>query len=155
MQDRLTGLRTHSAEKHKSALSKIEKALCEMEHANEVITFNSVAQRAGVARSTLYCNPQIAQHIREVQSHKEDTEKVPGPSEKIPDDVTVLLETLGKQKAQISKMTATIRQLREDKKNLEEQKRLLIAQLVEMEELREENQRLRSQRTQGLTIQTV
>lgn len=143
--DRYAGIKSYTAERNRTAVEKIAIVLDEMEAKGEYITFNAVAKQAKVARSTLYYNAEVAERIKNIRINNEvnrsnkpqncPQENRIEPFEDNSDN--------DKLKLQLSKLQSDKRQLLDEKKQLLAQKDKLIAQLVQMEELKEENCRLK------------
>jgi FtsZ-binding cell division protein ZapB len=94
------------------------------------INFKIVAEESGVSKSTLYNNDILKERILSLRAIEKG---VPN------DSIVVTPEDKIKTKDdKIKKLYKEIKKLKEDKQNL-------ITQLVEMEELKDENKRLRNQ----------
>ena len=105
-------------------IRKVNRVIDELRAKDEKINFEIVAKRAGVSRGTLYNNEELRDRIRRLRS---------GGTDQMCD---VLKE---RNRSQEEKL----RMMREQIRCLEEEKRKLIVQLIDYEELCRENERLR------------
>ena len=120
------GLHKYAKAKNDETIEKVNMAIDKLKRSkNTAINFSTVAREAGVSKATLYNNAVLKERILGLRT---STKGVPN------------LETTGTASERTTNKgyLEEIRKLRRDKKNL-------ILQLVEMEELREENARLREQ----------
>ncbi|WNF36589.1 DUF6262 family protein [Bacillaceae bacterium IKA-2] len=131
--DNTLGLKEHAKLRQQQTFEKVDKAIAKLKRSKtKQINFKTVAEEAGVTPATLYNNLQIKERImglREMQKRKAIEEK------EAKEDV--LYTTPNQQKVQ------QIKQLRQKVRELEEDKRNLLLQLVEHEELKDEVIRLR------------
>lgn len=127
-----TGLKTYAEQKNKETIEKVNQAIDKLKRSKtRSINFKTVAEEAGVSKATLYNNDILKERILSLRTIKKGV----FPSNKVIDT--------SKGKDNINEQSDKIKQLREEIKRLKEDKKKLIVQLVEMEELRMENQRLR------------
>lgn len=120
------GLQKYTKAKNAETIEKVNAAIDKLKRSKTAqINFSTVAKEASVSKATLYNNAMLKERILGLRT---STKGVPNP------EVTVTAEERTTNKGYMEE----IRKLRKDKKNL-------ILQLVEMEELREENERLRNQ----------
>lgn len=126
----VAGIIDYAEEKNKETLKKVHKTIDSLKKKKKNINFSSVAEAAGVSRATLYNNPQLKERIRGLRALSKA-----GPL----DDAVAKKD---KRQLQEEKIVA----LREKVKQLEEDKAKLIVQLVQMEELKRENKRLKNQK---------
>ena len=63
--------------KHDSALTRARAALAAMHHAGTEITFQSVADHAGVSRQWLYKNAELRAEIEKLRAHQLGPQPVP------------------------------------------------------------------------------
>ena len=120
------GLHKYAKAKNDETIEKVNMAIDKIKRSkNTAINFSTVAREAGVSKATLYNNAVLKERILGLRT---STKGVPN------------LETVANtdDRATNRNYLDEIRKLRKDKKNL-------ILQLVEMEELREENARLKEQ----------
>jgi len=116
------GLKEFAAKKNQETIEKVNKAIDKLKRSKtKSINFKTVAEEAGVSKATLYNNAILKERIlslRAIQKGVPNGSIVATPKDKI--------------KAKDDK----IKKLKEDKEKL-------IIQLVHMEELKDENKRLR------------
>lgn len=113
----------------RQTVERVDKAIQKLKRSkSKKINFHSVAEESGVARTTLYRNHVLRERVlinRELQEGKLDKEDI-SPS-----------------KLRLEQKNKKIRELHGQIAALKEQKQDLIVQLIEMEELKKENERLR------------
>lgn len=126
----VAGIKAYAEQKNKETLEKVHKAIDSLKRKEKNINFDSVAKEASVSRATLYNNPQLKERILSLRALSKIS----------PFDNAVTQ----KDKRQLQE--EKIASLRKKVKQLEEEKAKLIAQLVQMEELKQENKRLRNQK---------
>lgn len=123
------GLKEFAEKKNQETIEKVNKAIDKLKRSKtKSINFKTVAEEAGVSKATLYNNDVLKERIlslRAIQKGVPNDNIVATPKDKI--------------KAKDDK----IKQLYEEIKKLKEDKEKLIIQLVDMEELKDENKRLR------------
>lgn len=123
------GLKEFAEKKNQETVEKVNKAIDKLKRSKtKKINFKTVAEEAGVSKATLYNNDILKERIlslRVIEKGVPNHSIVATPKDKI--------------KAKDDK----IRQLYEEIKKLKEDKEKLIIQLVDMEELKDENKRLR------------
>lgn len=123
------GLKAFAEKKNQETIEKVNKAIDKLKRSKtKTINFKTVAEEAGVSKATLYNNDILKERIlslRAIQKSVLNDNIVATPKDKI--------------KAKDDK----IKKLYEEIKKLKEDKEKLIIQLVEMEELKDENKRLR------------
>ena len=123
------GLKEFAEKKNQETIEKVNKAIDKLKRSKtKTINFKTVAEEAGVSKATLYNNDILKERIlslRAIQKGVPNGGVIATPKDKI--------------KAKDDK----IKQLYEEIKKLKEDKEKLIIQLVEMEELKDENKRLR------------
>lgn len=118
----VSGLNNYVQKKHEETIERILKTIEKMKKSKTaVINFSTVAKAAGVSKATLYNNAFIKERILSLRPSKDG----------INTDGKIDIDREKQYKEQIKK-------LREDKENL-------ISQLVEMEDIRKENERLKEQ----------
>lgn len=126
---RVEGLRIHAAEKKEKTEEKLSRTIDQMKREGKKISCSSVAERAGVSRTTLYSHERIRERIQGL----------------------VALSADGRQAEEKMSQTGKpeqpdrIKILREQIKKLEADKEKLLIQLVDHYELKKENERLRRQ----------
>lgn len=123
------GLKKFAEKKNQETIEKVNKAIDKLKRSKtKIINFKTVAEEAGVSKATLYNNDILKERIlslRAIQKGVPNDNIVATPKDKI--------------KAKDDK----IKQLYEEIKKLKNDKEKLIIQLVEMEELKDENKRLK------------
>ena len=127
-----TGLKAYAEQKNQETIMRVNKAIDKMKRKNEPINFESVAKAAGVSRGTLYNNPQLKERITSLRSISKAPPIHEGSTPK-KDKMQTLEET-------VSTLKERVRQLEADKKKL-------VMQLVNYEEIKLENERLKHQIT--------
>jgi len=128
----VAGIKAYAEQKNKETIAKVHKAIDSLKRKKMNINFDSVSKEAGVSRATLYNNPQLKERILSLRA----------VSKGVPLVGTI---TVAKDKKQLQE--EKIIALRQKVKQLEEDKAKLIAQLVEMEELKQENERLKNRKS--------
>lgn len=125
------GLKEFAEKKNQKTIDKVNKVIDKLKRSKtKKINFKTVAEEAGVSKATLYNNDILKERIlslRAIEKGVSDDGMIATPKDKI--------------KAKDDK----IKQLYEEIKKLKEDKQNLIIQLVQMEELKDENKRLREQ----------
>lgn len=117
-----SGLNAYIQKKHNETEEKILKTIDKMKKSkNTAINFSTVAKAAGVSKATLYNNAVIKERILSLRSSGE------------------------KFKTETKKDNDREKQYREQIKKLRADKENLIEQLVEMDDLRKENEKLKEQ----------
>ena len=123
------GLKEFAEKKNQETIEKVNKAIDKLKRSKtKSINFKTVAEEAGVSKATLYNNDILKERILSLRAIQKG----------IPND-NIVATSKDKIKAKDDK----IKQLYEEIKKLKEDKEKLIIQLVEMEELKDENKRLR------------
>ncbi|AWI06202.1 DUF6262 family protein [Clostridium drakei] len=125
------GLKEFAEKKNQETIEKVNKVIDKLKRSKtKKINFKTVAEEAGVSKATLYNNDILKERILSLRAIEKG----------IPDD-SIVATPKDKIKAKDDK----IKQLYKEIKKLKEDKQNLIIQLVEMEELKDENKRLREQ----------
>lgn len=123
------GLKEFAEKKNQETIEKVNKAIDKLKRSKtKTINFKTVAEEAGVSKATLYNNDILKERILSLRAIQKG----------VPND-NIIATPKDKIKAKDDK----IKQLYEEIKKLKEDKEKLIIQLVEMEELKDENKRLR------------
>ena len=124
----IDGLLHHAAAIKSDTEDKVNRAIDEMKRSKaKRINFKTVSELSGVSTTTLYNNPVLREHISSLRT----TEK-----------------SVQKPVAQDAPARDRERELRQEIQKLKEEKQMLITQLIEMEQLKIENQRLKALLTQ-------
>jgi hypothetical protein len=124
----VAGIKAHAEQRNKETLEKVNKAIDKLKRKKQPINFETVSKESGVTRSTLYNNAQLKERILSLRAILKSS----------PLDNVIVLK---KDKVQLQEEKMIT--LRERVKQLEEDKKKLIVQLVDYEELKEENERLK------------
>ena len=124
----IRGIKAHTEAKNKETIDKVNKAIDRLKKKNKPINFETVSKEAGVTRATLYNNSQLKERILSLRAISK---------------VSPLDNVINIKKDNLQLKDEKIKALREQIKQLEVDKKKLIIQLVEMEELKSENERLR------------
>ena len=123
------GLKEFAEKKNQETIEKVNKAIDKLKRSKtKSINFKTVAEEAGVSKATLYNNDILKERILSLRAIQKG----------VPND-SIVATPKDKIKAKDDK----IKQLYEEIKKLKEDKEKLIIQLVDMEELKDENKRLR------------
>lgn len=123
------GLKAYAAGRKEKTEENVSRAIDQMKREGRKISFSSVAEKAGVSRTTLYGHERIRERIQGLMALSADD----GQAVK---DVPPLGKT---------EMSDRIKVLRAQIERLESDKEKLIIQLVDHYELEKENERLRRQ----------
>ena len=125
----VAGIKAHAEARNKATIDKVNKAIDRLKRKKNItINFETVSKEAGVSRATLYNNAQLKERILSLRVISKA-----GPLDNMVD--------VKKDKMQLK--DEKIASLREQIKKLEDDKKKLIEQLVDYEELRLENERLK------------
>lgn len=123
------GLKEFAEKKNQETMEKVNKAIDKLKRSKtKSINFKTVAEEAGVSKATLYNNDILKERILSLRA-----------IEKGVSNESIIATPKDKIKAKDDK----IKQLYEEIKKLKEDKEKLIIQLVDIEELKDENKRLR------------
>lgn len=117
------GLRNHSAKVKKNTEEKVNSTIDVLKRSKtKKINFKTVSELSGVSTTTLYNNPVLRERISSLRALK-----------------------ISKQDSNVPEVSPRdrIRELQRDIQKLKGEKQMLIAQLVETEHLKNENQRLK------------
>ena len=128
-------LKEHNYQKKQDTADRVNKAIDKLKRKNATINFETVAKEAGVSRATLYNNPKLKERIMGLRA-MELAPSSEGGAEPKKTKVQRLEDT-------IAELRARVRQLENDKKNL-------VVQLVDYEETKADNERLRRQLLKGV-----
>lgn len=122
---RAQALSDYAKRKNESTIRQVNRVIDELYERDAQINFEIVAKLAGVSRGTLYNNEELRDRIIRLRA---------GGTDQMCD---VLKERNRRQEERL-------RVLRKQVKCLEEEKQKLLVQLLDHEELRLENERLRN-----------
>ena len=126
----VAGIKAHAKAKNKENIDKVSKAIDKLKRKNKPINFETVSKEAGVSRATLYNNAQVKERILSLRAISK---------------ASPLDDVIAVKKDKIQLKDEKIATLRKLVKKLEDDKKKLIVQLVDYEELKSENERLKKQ----------
>ncbi|HEY9161041.1 MAG TPA: DUF6262 family protein [Desulfomonilia bacterium] len=125
------GLKAYAEKKNQETIDRVNEAIDRLKRSSSrPINFKTVAEAAGVSKATLYNNDILKERILSLRAMKKG------------------IRTQGVAAAsndQMQLQAEKIKQLYKEISNLREDKKKLIVQLVLMEELKDENRKLREQ----------
>jgi len=127
---KVAGIKAHAEQRNKETLEKVHKAIDKLKRKNKPINFETVAKEAEVTRSTLYNNAQLKERILSLRAVSKSSPRG--------NEVATKKDKIQLQGEKITALREKVIQLEEDKKKL-------IVQLVNYEELKEENEQLKRQ----------
>ena len=127
----VAGIKAHAEARNKATIDKVNKAIDRLKRKKNItINFESASKEAGVARATLYNNAQLKERILSLRAISK---------------ASPLEDVIAVKKDKLQLKDDKIATLRMQVKKLEEDKEKLIIQLVDYEELKSENERLKKQ----------
>lgn len=120
----INGLLQHAAAIKSDTENKVNSAIDALKRSKtKKINFKTVSELCGISTTTLYNNPVLRERIASLRAIQKLPMREATPPGTLPRDRD--------------------RELRREIQKLKEEKKMLVAQLVEMEQIRNENQRLR------------
>ena len=134
-ESQVSAMKEHNSQRKQNTAERVNKAIDKLKRKNASINFETVAKEAGVSRATLYNNSKLKERIMGLRAMELAPSSEDG-SEPKKTKMQRLEDT-------VADLRARIRQLEADKKNL-------IIQLVDYEETKAENERLRRQLLKGV-----
>lgn len=135
-ENQVSALKEHNSQKKHGTVERVTKAIDRLKRKNVTINFETVAKEAGVSRATLYNNPKLKERIMGLRAM----------------DLTPTSEGGAEpKKTKVQRLEATVAELRARVRQLEADKKNLIVQLVDYEETKAENERLKRQVSKGAT----
>ena len=134
-ESQVSALKKQNSQRKQDTAERVNKAIDKLKRRNASINFETVAKEAGVSRATLYNNTKLKERIMGLRA-MDLTPTSEGGAEPKKTKVQRLEDT-------VADLRARVRQLEADKKNL-------IVQLVDYEETKAENERLRRQILKGV-----
>lgn len=134
-ESQVSALKKQNSQRKQDTAERVNKAIDKLKRKNASINFETVAKEAGVSRATLYNNTKLKERIMGLRA-MDLTPTSEGGAEPKKTKVQRLEDT-------VADLRARVRQLEADKKNL-------IVQLVDYEETKAENERLRRQILKGV-----
>ena len=135
-ESQVSALKKQNSQRKQDTAERVNKAIDKLKRKNASINFETVAKEAGVSRATLYNNTKLKERIMGLRA-MDLTPTSEGGAEPKKTKVQRLEDT-------VADLKARVRQLEADKKNL-------IVQLVDYEETKAENERLRQQLMKGVS----
>lgn len=134
-ESQVSALKEQNSQRKQDTAERVNKAIDKLKRKNAPINFESVAKEAGVSRATLYNNPKLKERIMGLRAM----------------DLTLTSEGGSEpKKPKVQRLEATVADLRARVRQLEADKKNLIVQLVDYEETKAENERLRQQLLKGV-----
>lgn len=127
-ESQISALKAYNGQKNHDTIERVNQAIDNLKKNHAVINFETVAKAANVSRATLYNNPVLKERIMGLRSIAQIPLSEPKEMQ---------------SKDTIAALRAKVRQLETDKKNL-------IIQLIDYEETKAENERLRRQLLKGV-----
>ena len=134
-ESQVSAMKEHNSQRKQDTAERVNKAIDKLKRKNAAINFETVAKAAGVSRATLYNNSKLKERIMGLRAMSFPPSPKGGTEPK--KTKVQLLEDA------VAELKAKVRQLETDKKNL-------IAQLVDYEETKTENECLRRQLLKGV-----
>ena len=134
-ESQVSALKKQNSQRKQDTAERVNKAIDKLKRKNASINFETVAKEAGVSRATLYNNPKLKERIMGLRAM----------------DLTPTSEGGAEpKKTKVQRLEATVAELRARVRQLEADKKNLIVQLVDYEETKAENERLRRQSLKGV-----
>ena len=135
-ENQVSALKEHNSQKKHGTVERVTKAIDRLKRKNVTINFETVAKEAGVSRATLYNNPMLKERIMGLRAIALTPSSEDGAEPK---------------KTKIQRLEDTVADLKARVRQLEADKKNLIVQLVDYEETKAENERLKRQVSKGAT----
>lgn len=124
----VSGLLQHAADIKSDTEERVNNAIDTLKRSKtKKINFKTVSELSGVSTTTLYNNPVLRERISSLRAVKISSQEPTAP---------------------ITSARDQERELRLEIQKLKEEKQMLVAQLVEMEHLKRENQHLKALHSQ-------
>ena len=134
-ESQVSALKKQNSQRTQDTAERVNKAIDKLKRKNASINFETVAKEAGVSRATLYNNTKLKERIMGLRAM----------------DLTPTSEGGAEpKKTKVQRLEATVAELRARVRQLEADKKNLIVQLVDYEETKAENERLRRQSLKGV-----
>ena len=135
-ESQVSALKKQNSQRKQDTAERVNKAIDKLKRKNASINFETVAKEAGVSRATLYNNTKLKERIMGLRAM----------------DLTPTSEGGAEpKKTKVQRLEATVADLRARVRQLEADKKNLIIQLVDYEETKAENERLRRQLLKGVS----
>ena len=134
-ESQVSALKKQNSQRKQDTAERVNKAIDKLKRKNASINFETVAKEAGVSRATLYNNTKLKERIMGLRAM----------------DLTPTSEGGAEpKKTKVQRLETTVAELRARVRQLEADKKNLIVQLVDYEETKAENERLRRQSLKGV-----
>lgn len=134
-ESQVCAMKEHNSHRKQNTVERVNKAIDKLKRKNATINFETVAKEAGVSRATLYNNPKLKERIMGLRAIALNPLSDEGADPK---------------KTKVQRLEDTVADLRARVRQLEADKKNLIVQLVDYEETKVENERLRQQLLKGV-----
>ena len=134
-ESQVSAMKEHNSQRKQNTAERVNKAIDKLKRKNAPINFETVAKEAGVSRATLYNNPKLKERIMGLRAIALTPSSEDGVEPK---------------KTKVQRLEDTIAELRSRVRQLEPDKKNLVVQLVDYEETKAENERLRQQLLKGV-----
>ena len=134
-ESQVSALKKQNSQRKQDTAERVNKAIDRLKRKNVTINFETVAKEAGVSRATLYNNPKLKERIMGLRAMDRAPISESGAEPK---------------KTKVQRLEDTVADLRARVRQLETDKKNLIVQLVDYEETKAENERLRRQSLKGV-----
>ena len=135
-ESQVSAMKEHNSQRKQNTAERVNKAIDKLKRKNAPINFETVAKEAGVSRATLYNNPKLKERIMGLRAMDRAPISESGAEPK---------------KTKVQRLEDTVADLRARVRQLEADKKNLIIQLVDYEETKAENERLKRQVSKGAT----
>ena len=129
-ESQVSAMKEHNSQRKQNTAERVNKAIDKLKRKNAPINFETVAKEAGVSRATLYNNPKLKERIMGLRAIALTPSSEDGAEPK---------------KTKVQRLEDTVAELRSRVRQLETDKKNLVVQLVDYEETKAENERLRQQ----------
>lgn len=134
-ESQMSAIKELNTQRKQNTSERVNKAIDKLKRKNAPINFEAVAKEAGVSRATLYNNPKLKERIMGLRAMELAPSSESGAEPK---------------KTKVQRLEDTVAELRARVRQLEADKKNLIVQLVDYEETKAENERLRQQLLKGV-----
>ena len=134
-ESQMSAIKELNSQRKQNTSERVNKAIDKLKRKNAPINFEAVAKEAGVSRATLYNNPKLKERIMGLRAMERAPSSESGAESK---------------KTKVQRLEDTVAELRARVRQLETDKKNLIVQLVDYEEMKAENERLRQQLLKGV-----
>lgn len=134
-ESQVSAMKEHNSQRKQNTAERVNKAIDKLKRKNAPINFETVAKEAGVSRATLYNNPKLKERIMGLRAIALTPSSEDGAEPK---------------KTKVQRLEDTVAELRSRVRQLETDKKNLVVQLVDYEETKAENERLKQQLLKGV-----